>query len=348
MATIRLNRNKWQAIVRRTGYPQQSKSFISKTDARKWARQTEAKLDAGVMAITQNAMIGMKVNELLLKYKDTVTSKKKGFASEGKRIEVFLRYSWAKLRITAITPAIFSAFRDLRLTQVQPATVRRELGLLRAIFEYGIREWNIALKENPLARIQKPREPQARQRRLEAGELQSILTASGRHREPWLKNGILLAIETGMRRGELLSLLWGDVNTEASMLLIRESKNGLSRTIPLSKEAKRILRLQKEESLNVGKLVFPVSPNAFQLSWQRCKKQAVKECQSVFDLRFHDLRHEAISRFFELGLSVPEVALISGHKDVRMLFRYTHLRAEDVAGKLNSLSEIAYPFTIDI
>ena len=73
-----------------------------------------------------------------------------------------------------------------------------------------------------------------------------------------------------------------------------------------------------------------MSANAVRLAWERLKNKA-----NIKDLHFHDLRHEAISRFFEKGLSIPEVALISGHKDVRMLFRYTHLKAEDVLNKLN-------------
>lgn len=336
MATIRLNRNKWQAIVRRTGYPQQSKTFIKKTDARKWARQTEAKLDAGFLSGSKSCKIDMRVIDLLIRYRDTVTPNKKGKSSESKRIDTYMDQPWAKLYLSAISPAIFSAYRDTRLKHVKPATVRRDLGLLRAIFEYGIREWNIKLPENPLAKIQKPKEPEARQRRLEDGELQAIISASERHREPWLKNGILLAIETGMRRGELLKLEWNDVNNEDSTLLIRDSKNGSSRIIPLSIQAINILKHQQRDSSKPSKLIFPVSANAFQLSWQRCKKRIAKDNPKILDLRFHDLRHEAISRFFELGLSVPEVALISGHKDVRMLFRYTHLRASDIVGKLNT------------
>ena len=81
--------------------------------------------------------------------------------------------------------------------------------------------------------------------------------------------------------------------------------------------------------LNNTELPFPYTPNALKLAWNRLKKKG-----NIKDLHFHDLRHEAISRFFEKGLSIPEVALISGHKDVRMLFRYTHLKAEDILKKL--------------
>ena len=80
--------------------------------------------------------------------------------------------------------------------------------------------------------------------------------------------------------------------------------------------------------------LFPVTPNAVRLAWERLTKRT-----GIADLHFHDLRHEAISRFFELGLSVPEVALISGHKDPRMLFRYTHMNAQLIAAKLNAVGQ---------
>ena len=96
----------------------------------------------------------------------------------------------------------------------------------------------------------------------------------------------------------------------------------------MSTKAVDVLRDQK--SRQDTPTPFPVNANAFRLAWERLRKRA-----DLCDLRFHDLRHEAISRFFEMGLSVPEVAVISGHKDARMLFRYTHLRAEDLVNKMS-------------
>jgi integrase len=78
-----------------------------------------------------------------------------------------------------------------------------------------------------------------------------------------------------------------------------------------------------------GDLLFPVTANAFRLAWERLRRRA-----GIAGLRFHDLRHEAVSRFFEKGLSMPEVASISGHRDPRMLMRYTHPKAEIIAQKL--------------
>ena len=105
------------------------------------------------------------------------------------------------------------------------------------------------------------------------------------------------------------------------------TKNGSSREVPLSTKAAQVLATQRQR--NDTPSPFPITPNGFRLAWDRLRSRA---CLS--ELRFHDLRHEAISRFFELGLNIPEVAVISGHKDPRMLSRYTHLRAVDLVNRL--------------
>ena len=118
---------------------------------------------------------------------------------------------------------------------------------------------------------------------------------------------------------------WDHIHWDNRTLHIPDTKNGYPRTIPLTPRAIEVLR----ELPQTDTSVMAITGNAIRLAWERLKKKA-----EVTDLRFHDLRHEAISRFFEMGLSVPEVALISGHRDPRMLFRYTHLRAEEVGKKL--------------
>jgi len=128
-----------------------------------------------------------------------------------------------------------------------------------------------------------------------------------------------------MRRGEIVNASWSDLDWDTGTLNIPVTKNGFSRTIPLTKRALEILQSLPHDN----ERIFPITGNAVRLAWQRLKRRV-----GIENLHFHDLRHEAISRFFEMGLSVPEVALISGHRDYRMLFRYTHLRAEDVAKKL--------------
>ena len=172
-----------------------------------------------------------------------------------------------------------------------------------------------------------PNPSKARDRRTSLEEVETLI-AGCQHR--LLHPIILFAIETGMRRGEIVAMRWDDLDLDAGTLHIPITKNGNSRTIPLT-----MMALQVLESLpRTDERIFPISGNAIRLAWERLKKRV-----GVVDLRFHDLRHEAISRFFEMGLSVPKVALISGHKDPRMLFRYTHLRAEDVAKKLHGVDK---------
>jgi integrase len=120
------------------------------------------------------------------------------------------------------------------------------------------------------------------------------------------------------------------VDLQARTAHLQQTKNGESRTVPLSAAALAILETRERPA--ESDVVFPATGNAVRLAWERLKKRA-----GVDDLRFHDLRHEAISRFFEHGLSMPEVSAISGHKDPRMLMRYTHLRAQDIAGKLSDM-----------
>jgi integrase len=131
-----------------------------------------------------------------------------------------------------------------------------------------------------------------------------------------LKRFLLLAIETGARRSELTSLEWKDVDLTGGTLTFRQTKNGTDRTIPLTGTAKSTLEsMPKHHSL------------VFSLSSSQVTRKFSKACSraQISDLRLHDLRHEAISRFFEAGLNQIEVAAISGHKSITMLHRYTHI-----------------------
>ena len=145
--------------------------------------------------------------------------------------------------------------------------------------------------------------------------------------DPYIESVLRLALATGIRRGELLAIRAEQIDLAARALLIPNSKNGWSRHIPLSSDAINTLR----SLLPAEGRLFPITGNGFRLAWERLKRRA-----GIEDLHFHDLRHEAISRFFEMGLSVPEVALISGHREIRMLFRYTHPMRQGIIGKMDA------------
>jgi integrase len=142
-----------------------------------------------------------------------------------------------------------------------------------------------------------------------------------------------LALETAMRRGELLNARWSDLSLIKKTLHIPVTKNDHPRTIPLT--ARAIALMERLKELSQGdEWIIPITLDSMRMAWKRVLKRA-----KLDDLHFHDLRHEAISRFFEHGLSIPEVAMISGHRDPRMLFRYTHPKPELVAEKLARATE---------
>lgn len=324
MASIRKHRNKWQAQVRRSGYPALVRSFIQKADAQAWARKTERQIDTGDLMADQRVLKVMTVRDLLVRYRDTITPTKRGAEKERYKIDAFLSQPFSTCTLRALTPLVLANYRDERLKHVKAGTVRRELSVLHHCIEIARKEWGIPIPANPVSRITMPKPSEPRNRRPTAEELHALLSVCNQ-RQLMLGIVIQFAIETGMRRGEIVGACWSDVDLGRRTLHIPVTKNGHSRTIPLTPTAVKLLDNLTRSSDHI----FPMSGNAIRLAWDRLKKRI-----GIQDLRFHDLRHEAISRFFEMGLSIPEVALISGHRDARMLFRYTHLRAEDVGKKL--------------
>jgi integrase len=325
MATIRKRGSSWQAQVRRQGHAPVSHSFRRKPDAATWARRMEADLERSDLPVDRRRLRTTTLSSLLARYRDEITPTKRGALQERYRISQLLAHRIGALPLEKLTPAAIASYRDERLQHVKGVTLRRELALLRHVIEIARKEWDFPIA-NPVAPVKLPVLPVPRTRRLATSELDAILEDVERSGRSLLRSVVLFAIETGLRRSELINVEWSHVDVEHRTLLVPHSKNGHSRVIPLSSCALSIL-----SEIEVGgvRRVFPISANAVRLAWERLKRRV-----GINDLHFHDLRHEAISRFFEKGLSVPEVALISGHRDVRMLFRYTHLKAEDVARKL--------------
>ena len=314
MATIRQRNKKWQVQVRRLNYGYLSQTFSHKKDAEQWAREKEIELQQRSIQLKRVNFPTLK--ELIDKYLRTVSIHKKGHSFERYCFNNILRSKLSSLPVNFVTPQQLSEYRDARLKKVKSATFLRELNLLRHLFSVAIIEWGFAIT-NPCKMIAKPNDIHKRERRLSNDEYNFLVR--GNYPQQFLRYIVEFAIETGMRRGEILNIKQEHIKGQT--LLIPQTKNGHPRTIPLTKRALYIL--------NNSQLPFPMSGNAVRLAWERLKKKG-----NIKDLHFHDLRHEAISRFFEKGLSIPEVALISGHKDVRMLFRYTHLKAEDILSKL--------------
>ena len=323
MATFRKRNGKWQAIVRQKNIGTVSRSFIKKTQAIKWALEQEERIERGVFGSIEPPEVTL--GELLNRYSQQITPAKRGAETEQRRLNRLINDSISDYSIEQLTSQTLVSFRDRRLLDGQRAC-EYDLILIRHCLKIAMSEWGLMLSVNPVDQIKKPPSPKSRDRRLNDGEYERLEAASKLTQNAHIWPIVVFAIETGMRRGEILGLTWDNIDLKRRTAFLPLTKNGSSREIPLSTKAVCVLQQQRTRT---GISPFPVNSNAFRLAWDRLRGRA-----GLNDLRFHDLRHEAISRFFEMGLTVAEVALISGHKDVKMLFRYTHMRVDSVVSKL--------------
>jgi len=325
MASIYRRRGLWRAQIRRHCHQPLSRTFQLKSHAELWARETERAIELGALSLPIEQRTDT-LGDILARYLKEVSPAKRGFDAERYRIAKLLRHDLSQKQLSLVTSADISCFRDARLVEVSSGSVRKELQLLSHTIEIAIREWAYQLPSNPVRLVRMPPDVASRERRLEGSEEVRLLEAAGTSRNIWLKPFIVFAVETAMRRGEVLALNWSEINRTKSIAQITMSKNGRSRAVPLSSRA---LTLLSDLPQSLEGHVFPLSIDSLRSTWRVACKRA-----EIEDLRVHDLRHEATSRFFERGLSVMEVASITGHRDLRMLARYTHLKAEDLARKL--------------
>lgn len=329
MASIRKRNDRWHVQIRRKGYPALNRSFATKSDAVAWARKVETDVDRRGLPVGLKVLDSLTLADLLNRYMVEVTAKKRGALRETWAIRTVLKHDIAKLALSNLSVALVEQHRDRRLRAIKPSTINRELAIYRHALEVARRSWGIPIPENPFSIVEKPRISDARTRRFREGEWEKLKAACVVSRNPHVAEMIELGLETAMRRGEVLRMRWGHLNEAARTLYIPITKNGYPRTIPLTSRALAILRAKRPLDATAQDVVFPTTEDAVKMAWRRIMRRA-----KLSDFRYHDLRHEAVSRFFEMGLSMPEVALISGHRDTKMLMRYTHLNPEIVGAKL--------------
>jgi len=316
MSSIRKRGNKYQVQVRTQGQ-KITKTFNKLSHARRFSVYYENKILLGNHLQTINKNLSLR--DLINKYLKEITPLKKGKDREQQRLNRLLKEDLANQKIYKLNTKDFIEFKNRRIKNGN-RTCRYDLALLHHIYNIAIKQWCYPITHNPLSNIQKPKCNPPRERRLSDNELKYILNHNFKNKH--MNNIIELAIETGMRKSEILSITNEDVKD--NYILLSDTKNGSARKIPLTTKVKEII--------NKSKLPYSISCNAVRLNWSRMIKKA-----GIVDLHFHDLRHEAISRFFEKGLSIPEVSLISGHRDVRQLMRYTHLEVKQLTEKLNKV-----------
>ena len=333
MASITKTKGRWQARVRLKGHDLRCKTFDARRDAVTWAQETEMALRKRSPAAEEARRLATRLTlrGVLQRYEHDVTPSKRSAERE--------RYMMRNLRAEAdlvdkpigkILPSDISAWLNRRRQSVAEGTALRERCLFQHVFEVARRDWGVAV-DNPLKEARRPRAASVRERRLEPGEEALLLETCGKARVPWLTPFVCLTIDTAMRQGELLSLTWGDISADGKYVTLsgKSTKTAKARTVPLSPRNQGMLASLRPESASPPDRMFPLTRNAVRLAWTRARERA-----GVPGLRFHDLRHEATSRFFEMGLDTMEVAAITGHETLQMLKRYAHLRTKNIAEKL--------------
>lgn len=344
MATIvKTPAGSWKAVVRKLGWPTTAKSFRTRRDAEDWSRRTEDEMVRGIY-IQRSSSDRMTVAAALDRYHQEITSTKKTTTQRGEvsKVKALMPY-FGKYSMSAVTADLVATYRDKRLAEGKANnTVRLELALLSHLFTIAIKEWRLGLTYNPVANIRKPKPGEGRNRRLSPKEEQQLFNAITRHSNPMLRWIFQIALETGMRSSEIVNLTPLDIDLKKRIVYLRDTKNGNARTVPLNKTVTEVfsealankLRPENTELIFFGEPGRDKKrrPYEFNKVWMD-----IKQSLGITDLRFHDLRHEAVSRLVEAGLSDQEVSAISGHKSMQMLKRYTHLRAEDLVKRLDQI-----------
>lgn len=339
MATIRKKGNfQWHVQIRRKGFPVATKTLETEDAAIKWARDIESKMDKGIFfdrTEAEETTLGDLVDKFLREHAPHEYKQRE----DGKEAYKFqcehLKKRIGKYCLAAIDQKVVAKYRDDRLADmwrgkpISGSTVKKELNMLSRLFGYAEIEEGIDLpRGNPVRKVRMPKDGAGRDRRLTEEEWKRLEGTCRASRNLSLWPCVLLAIALGARQGELLNLEWKDVNKKRSVALLRETKNGDDRAVPLTSEALAVLN-NLPVSITGGK-VF----NMERMTLYHAFIAAVKRA-GINDYTFHDLRHEALSRLAERGdLTTLEIASISGHKTLSMLRRYTHLQAEKLAKKL--------------
>ena len=315
----------WQAHVRRRGYPAQVKTFDTKAAAEVWARRIEEEIDRGVFVSRAEAE-NTTLAEALDRYAREVLPTKKSTRPVTYHARN-VREGLGALPLAAITSSVLAKYRDQQMAKGYAAqTVKHDLSLISRVLNICIKEWGIPLPAgNPVLQIKMPQVANARDRRL-VGDEQARLLAAAHAYGGEIGPLITWAIETAMRRGEIAAMRWDHLDRKARVLLIPETKTGTPRRVPLSTAALGVLDGLPRR---IDGRVWGMRPDSISQAFERVCKVA-----GIEGLTFHDLRHEATSRLFEKGLNPMEVAAITWHKTLQMLKRYTHLRAEDLVGRL--------------
>ena len=354
MATITPRKSKdgsasYQVKVRLKGHPTASATFSRKTDARRWAQETETHIREG-RYFTSTEARKRSVADLIDRYLADVLPAKKDTAAPARQL------AWWKNRIghlmlADVTPAVLSEARDSLLREPtdwshakrkgtsprSPSTVNRYMAAISHPFTVAVREWQW-MESNPMSRVPKGKEPRGRVRYLDDAERERFLEACRRSSQHLLYPAVVLSMSTGGRQGEILSLKWKDIDLKRGVITLHETKNDERRAVPLTGHALEVIRILRTEHPTVFDWVFPGQGGRKPIDLRVPFVKALKEA-GITDFRWHDLRHCTASYLAMNGASLAEIAAVLGHKQLDMVRRYAHLSPQHAAGVVARMTD---------
>jgi integrase len=334
MATIRKRGSTWNVQIRRKGFDPVTASFDTKAAAEAWARDKESDMDKGAFVSTKSIK-DTTVASILDRYAKEVSVHKKSHKWEVARIAWFKREArFTDKNLPDLSPQDLQAWRDKRLKTVSPAAVSRDLNFLSSVLSYAIKEWRLPLAQNPISLVRRPPTPRPRRQRWADTDIDKIKVHFGyvegvapKESKDWIPYLVLLAVETAMRRGELVSIKVEHIHLERRFIHLPDTKNGTARDVPLSSRALALVKTMMGKKKK-GKLV-PFSAVHF--------SNMLREAMDELDLRhlhFHDTRREAATRMSKKLSNVLELAAVTGHKSLKYLQVYYNPDPTDLADRL--------------
>jgi len=338
MATFQKRGSAWRAIVRRKG-KSLTATFDTKAQAEEWATKIEAQLIEGAepkVAAETVKVEGETLAALFTRYAEEVSPRKKGTRWEQIRLQMLAkRFPLFKRPAASITGPDMAEWRDQRLKEVSPSSVNRELNLISAVFKQAIREWRIGLTINPVHLISRPKNPKSRTQRVSASDRRRITEQLGwdgesepQTSEQWAAFAFCLALETAMRKGEILSLTWSDIHFDERYAHLSDTKNGDDRDVPLSSAAIALLRLVKHRPPQAP--VVPLTSGNLDKLFRQARRAV-----GLMHIHFHDSRREAATTMAPKLSNVLELSAITGHRSLKTLMIYYRPKPGDLAAKLD-------------
>jgi len=336
----------YKAKVRRKGHRTVTKTFKYNSDAEKWARKYEAELDrdsAGLVALGQRHAL----HSVITRYR----SERLPELAPGTQVayDIHLRF-WEEhlghLKLSELRPEKIAELRDsFREQGKKPAGVNRYLAALAAVLTRCVKHWHI-LESNPVQRVAKLVENNARQRFLTEAELARLLQACRDSESPDLYLAVLLAITTGARKAEIMSLSWSQVDLQTGVIKLERTKNGDRRTLAIASQVQPLLKVRKAgqqrgnvTELHADGLMFPSRTSQRKPVTLRESFAKAVERAGMRDFHWHDLRHSCASFLAEGGASLRQIGEVLGHRSVEATRRYSHLTEQNAHQLVRGLAD---------